>query len=260
LPAPDDLALLLDAARRGGEVALSYWRASPASWDKGQGLGPVSEADLAVDRTLSAVLRGPRPDYGWLSEESDDDRRRLSAGRVFIVDPIDGTRGFLEGARTWAISLAIAHEGRIEAAVVALPAEGRTYSAVTGAGARCNGKPLGVNDREQVAGARVLAARPSLAADIWPAGPPPVERHFRPSLAYRLCLVAEGRFDGMMTYRDCWEWDIAAGALIAAEAGARVSDRSGAALAFNTPAATTPGAVAAAPALHGALLPPAQTR
>ena len=259
MPAPDDLGLLVEAARRGGEAALGFWRGSPTAWDKAGGLGPVSEADIAVDQVLAETLRTARPDYGWLSEETEDDRARLSAERVFIVDPIDGTRSFLEGASTWAISLAVACRGSVDAAVVALPARQQTYSALRGGGGHRNGERLRASSRRSVEGARVLAPRTALAAETWGAtGPPPVERHFRPSLAYRLCLVASGRFDGMMTFRDCWEWDVAAGSLIASEAGAEVSDRKGAPLDFNTAAAATPGVVAAAAPLHGALLAPGQ--
>jgi myo-inositol-1(or 4)-monophosphatase len=259
LPAPDDLALLHEAARLGGEAALGFWGASPAVWDKGGGQGPVSEADIRVDQVLSEVLRTARPGYGWLSEESNDGGARMSTERLFIVDPIDGTRSFLEGGRAWAISMAVVHRGAVEAAAVALPAMGRTYAAQRGRGSQLDGDPIRASRRDRIEAARVLAARASLAPEVWgSAGVPPVARHFRPSLAYRLCLVAEGRFDGMITFRDCWEWDIAAGALIAAEAGAEVSDRRGAPLLFNSTTATTPGVVAAAPALHAALLPPDQ--
>lgn len=259
MPAPDDLALLFEAARRGGEEALGFWGASPASWDKGGGQGPVSEADISVDRVLADVLRTARADYGWLSEESDDDGARRSAERVFIVDPIDGTRSFLEGANAWAISIAVVRRGVVETAVVAMPAMDRTYSAVRGGGTWLDSVPVRASSRVLIEESRVLATRATLAPEAWGAdGVPRVTRHFRPSLAYRLCLVAEGRFDGMMTFRDCWEWDIAAGALIAAEAGATVTDRSGGTLAFNSEPATTPGIVAAAPVIHPALLPPDQ--
>lgn len=260
MPAPDDLALLLEAARLGGKTALGFWRSSPTSWDKGGGQGPVSEADLSVNRVLAEVLRGARPDYGWLSEESEDGPARLGVERVFIVDPIDGTRSYLEGRDTWAISLAVVCGGAVEAAAVALPAKGRVYAATVGRGATRDGRPIRASRRDKIDAALVLAPRIALAPETWGrAGVPPVKRHFRPSLAYRLCLVAEGRFDAMITYRDCWEWDIAAGALIATEAGARVTDRDGRALRFNSPAALTPGAVAAAPGIHGALIGPAQT-
>lgn len=238
---------------------MRYWGAAPASWDKGGGQGPVSEADISVDAILAEVLRSARPDYGWLSEETEDDPARLKADRVFVVDPIDGTRSFLEGRTTWAVSIAVVCRGEVEAAIVSLPAQDRVFSAAVGGGARCNGQPIHASRREEVEAALVLAPRIALASETWgAAGVPPVKRHFRPSLAYRFCLVAEGRFDAMMTLKDCWEWDIAGGALIAAEAGAKVTDRRGAPLRFNSPRAKTPGAVAAAPGIHAALLAPDQ--
>lgn len=255
----DDLALLMEGARLGAETAMRYWGKAPEVWDKGDGQGPVSEADLAVDQTLDGFLRTARPDYGWLSEESEDSRARLDAENVFIVDPIDGTRSFLGGERTWAVSLAIARRGVIQAGVVVLPALNRLYSSTVGGGAHRDGAPIRVSGHPTAPGARVLAARVTLDPQVWgDQGPPDVKRHFRPSLAYRLCLVAEGRFDAMMTFRDCWEWDIAAGALIAAEAGAHVSDRRGGTMSFNSAAAKTAGAIAASPALHPSLIPPDQ--
>ncbi|MEQ8921079.1 MAG: 3'(2'),5'-bisphosphate nucleotidase CysQ, partial [Roseovarius sp.] len=82
-----DLALLIDAARQAGEVAAGFAAETAKRWDKPGGLGPVTEADLAVNDVLERVLRGARPDYGWLSEESEDGAARLACRRTFIVDP-----------------------------------------------------------------------------------------------------------------------------------------------------------------------------
>jgi len=253
LPA-HDLPLLLDAAHRAADIARRHFQAKPEVWDKGGGQGPVTEADLEVDRMLKATLLSARPGYGWLSEETDDSVARLDCARVFIIDPIDGTRSFVDGSKTFAHSLAIAEQGRVVAAVVYLPLRDMLYSAGLGQGATLNGKPLRHSGREGLDQARVLAARPQLAPDLWPGGVPPVDRHFRPSLAYRLGLVAEGRFDAMVTLRDAWEWDIAAGALICQEAGVAVSDRTGAPLIFNNPTPKHPGVLAGAPLIHAGLL------
>jgi myo-inositol-1(or 4)-monophosphatase len=99
-------------------------------------------------------------------------------------------------------------------------------------------------------GATVLAARPNFEPKHWSGGTPPMERHFRSSLAYRLSLIGEGRFDAMLTLRDSWEWDIAAGAFIAQEAGATVTDRRGGALRFNSAVAKTKGVLVAGEVLH----------
>jgi len=140
------------------------------------------------------------------------------------------------------------------AAVVHLPALDLTYRAIAGQGARLNDDSLAVSRRGALSGARVLATRAMLDPRHWPGGLPAVERHFRPALAWRLALVGEGRFDAMLTLRDAWDWDIAASALIAAEAGACVTDRHGAPLRFNSAAARSPGVLAAPAPLHAELL------
>ncbi|WP_407494159.1 3'(2'),5'-bisphosphate nucleotidase CysQ [Pseudooceanicola sp. MF1-13] len=252
---PDsDLALLTRAARDAGKIALGFSGETAKRWDKPGDQGPVTEADLAVNDTLGRLLRHERPSYGWLSEESADTGDRLGRERVFIIDPIDGTRSFIQGNDTWAHSLAIAEAGRVVAAVVYLPMKDRLYAAAAGQGATLNGKPIKVSGRDRVDGARVLAAKPNYDMQHWPGGVPQVSRHYRPSLAYRLSLVAEGRFDAMLTFRDSWEWDIAAGDLILREAGAVTSDKRGGALMFNNPHPQVPGVVAAGPGLHAGLL------
>ncbi len=248
-----DLQLLIAAARTAGRVATSYVGPSAQRWDKADDAGPVTEADLAVNDHLSSVLRLSRPNYGWLSEETEDDTARLSKKRVFIVDPIDGTRSFVEGARTWAIAIAVAEAGKITAGVVYLPLRDKLYAAGAGMGATLNGQPLCVSSARPVKGARVLAAKPNFHQTHWEGDVPPVDRHYRPSLAYRLALVAEGRFDAMLTLRPSWEWDLAAGSILISEAGGRVTDRAGASLSFNNPHPALDGIVAGQADLQNAL-------
>lgn len=245
-----DLELLIKAAQAAGEIASGYAIEQLKSWDKKDGAGPVTEADLAVNDYLEETLRKARPDYGWLSEETEDDAARLSAERLFVIDPIDGTRSFIEGSFTWAHSLAIVERGVPVAAAIFLPMKNRLYSAAKGAGARLNNAPICASSRAGFAGSSVLLARPTLDAKHWKNGPPPLERSFRPSLAYRLALVAEGRFDAMLTLRRSWEWDIAAGALIIEEAGGRISDRKGAPLRFNNADPRLDGIVASGAEMH----------
>ena len=249
-----DLPLLIDAARTAGRVATSFTGPAAARWDKPEGAGPVTEADLAVNDALETSLRLARPDYGWLSEETEDNPNRLSADTVFIIDPIDGTRSFVEGARTWAISIAVAHRGQVTAAAIYLPLRNKLYAAGAGLGATLNGAAVTASRAGMVASSRILAARPNFDDRHWRTGAPPVDRHYRPSLAYRLSLVGEGKFDGMLTLRDSWEWDIAAGALIVAEAGGTVTDRNGAPLRFNNPHPALNGVVAAGRPMHDALV------
>ncbi|MDT8857427.1 3'(2'),5'-bisphosphate nucleotidase CysQ [Paracoccaceae bacterium Fryx2] len=249
-----DLALLTEAALAAGRIAMRHWKQGPKVWHKAADAGPVTEADLAVNDMLAQRLRAARPDYGWLSEESEDSPARQDRARVFIIDPIDGTRAFIAGEDTFAHSLAVAEGGRIVAAVVYLPALDRLYTATEGGPALRDGQQIQASARPGIDGATLLATHPNLAPEHWPGGVPDLKRSFRASLAYRLCLVAEGRHDGMLTLRDAWEWDIAAGDLIARRAGARVTDREGAPLSYNAPHPQSAGVLAAAPGLHSALL------
>jgi myo-inositol-1(or 4)-monophosphatase len=245
-----DTELLLQAAEAAGEIARRHFRTSIEVIDKPGDLGPVTAVDLEIDRMLRARLSRARPDYGWLSEESDDGTARLRAERVFVVDPIDGTRSYIAGEPGFAVALAVVERGRPVAGVVHLPARGQTYSAAAGQGAFRDGRPIAVSREHRIEKATVLTARKQMLPEHWPGGPPPMERHFRSSLAWRMCLVAEGRFDSMLTFRRAFEWDIAAGALIAAEAGGRVTDGLGGALFFNNPEAMVEGVIAAPDLLH----------
>ena len=253
MPGPD-LSLLIDAAREAGRIAERHWSRDPQIWDKPGGHGPVTEADLEIDRMLRRELLAARPGYGWLSEETEDDASRLSQETVFIVDPIDGTRSFIDGQKNFAHALAVVRNGQVTAAVVYLPLLDRLFTAERGRGAALNGAPLAASTQSQEDRATVLASRPNFEPGHWPGGVPAVRRSFRPSLAYRLALVGEGRFEGMITMRDSWEWDIAAGALIVSEAGARITDRDGQPLRFNNPRPRLPGVIAANAPVHDALM------
>ena len=249
-----DLDLLCAAARRAGAIAMQYFCKNPVVTDKPDGAGPVTEADLAVNTMLEQVLGAARPDYGWLSEETEDSTARLSTNRQFVIDPIDGTRAFIEGTKDWGHALAVVENGQVVDAAVYMPVRDLLFAASVGAGATRNGVSIQPTDPE-VGDATMLGAKVNLNPQFWKDGAvPPVKRSFRSSLAYRLCLVADGSFDGMMTFRPSWEWDIAAGALIATEAGASVTDQFDQALLFNNAHPQVPGVLAAGPKLHAALV------
>ncbi|MEL6550623.1 MAG: 3'(2'),5'-bisphosphate nucleotidase CysQ [Pseudomonadota bacterium] len=263
MPGPDPraaLEVMEEAARDAGEIALTHFRADPTVWEKSGGAGPVTEADLAVDRHLRERLLKALPGVGWLSEETEDGPERLSREATFIVDPIDGTRAFIEGSRTWAISIALVAGTEPVAAAVHLPARGLTFTARAGGGAAKNGQPIRATQDIAPDRAHLLSAKSNFTPRYWQSVPPRPQLSFRSSLAYRMALVAEGRFDGMLTLRNTWEWDVAAGALLVTEAGGRVATTEGAPR-FNSPAAALPGLMAgAAPlidayAAHGPRLP-----
>ncbi len=254
MPAVDDLELLHAAALEAGKIAEKYFRADPETWDKGDGQGPVTVADLEIDAMLRETLSAARPDYGWLSEETDDDLGRLEKSSVFVIDPIDGTRAFVEGRETFSHSLAVAHEGVVTSAVVHLPLRGKTYRAATGKGASMNDQALSVSSQPNTDDATILAGKMNAKGAYWKSGVAPFKPHFRSSLAYRMALVGQGRFDGMLTLRPTWEWDVAAGTLIIQEAGGTVADLNRAPLRFNNKSAQFNGVLAAGAALYEDLM------
>ncbi|AXC48891.1 3'(2'),5'-bisphosphate nucleotidase CysQ [Paracoccus suum] len=251
----DDLALLSRAAREAGDIARRFWRQEPRAWDKDGGAGPVTEADLAVNIHLQQMLGAARPSYGWLSEETPDEPARLDAARTFVVDPIDGTRAFIDGQEGFSHALAVVEGDQVIAGVVYLPIPDLMYAARAGGPATLNGAVIAPSAATAPDGASVLTGKASFAPVHWRGGlPPEMRRMFRPSIAWRMCLVAEGQFDAVMALRASWEWDIAAGSLIAERAGCVVSDRRGRALRFNQPQPLADGLLLAPPALHAALL------
>lgn len=219
-----DLALIRDAAREGGRIALGYFKQSPEVWLKG-GHSPVSEADYAVDRYLRETLLKARPDYGWLSEETADSEARLSAHRTFVVDPIDGTRAFLEGRSTWCVSIAVVEDGVSLCGVLDCPAKNRIFWAEQGGGAWQDGRRISVGapgDRPIVGGPKTLinALPDALRANLQ-------NVPYIPSLAYRLAIVANGEFDATFVKPNSHDWDLAAADVILREAGGRVLDAAG---------------------------------
>lgn len=239
----------MTAAQAAGDIASKYFRRDPTVWDKPDGAGPVTEADLAANECLNDTLRRNRPDYGWLSEETDDDLSRLDHETVFIIDPIDGTRAFIDGQQNWSHSLAICTNGATTHAAVYLPIRDRLFTAELGKGAALNGQPLFASNRSDPNGASILSAKPNFKPELW-TELPIFNVSFRSSLAYRLALVAQGRFDAMLTLRKTWEWDVAAGDLICTEAGAKVTDRTGAIPKYNNKTPQIDCMVAAAAKLH----------
>ena len=248
-----DLQLLIDAAKASGDIARKFFKASPEVWNKDDNAGPVTEADLAIDKMLKAELLRSRPTYGWLSEETEDTAERLNHKRVFIIDPIDGTRAFIAGEKTFSHSLAISENGVVVAAAVYVPMMDLMFAASATKASTVNGDAISVTSKPQLTGATVLGTKPNFDDKHWIGGLPPVTRKFRPSLAYRLCLVAQGRYDAMITLRDCWEWDIAAGDLIVRKAGGFATERTAGPLKYNRPHPKTKGCLAAGPELHSLL-------
>lgn len=232
MPVCDDARLLNRAARclslalaEAGELALSHFRRKPRCWRKSDGT-PVSEADIAVDELLKDRLATAFPDFGWISEESIG--FLASAGSpIWIVDPIDGTRSFLDGDDGWCVAAALIVDGRPIVAGIVQPATGESFEATAGGGARLNGDAIRVSRRRELQGAKLMVKPRVLARPDWARAWPPVRTGSTGSLALRLCHVATGSYDGAIALGDKADWDLSAGDLIVHEAGGRVSDLEG---------------------------------
>jgi myo-inositol-1(or 4)-monophosphatase len=244
------------AAEAAGAIALEWFRAGEkthARIDWKGGVSPVSEADFAVDKFLRERLSALLPDAGWLSEETADSPDRLNRSRVFIVDPIDGTRAFISGDPRWAISAALVENGRPVVAILHLPAAGLTFEAQLGEGSTLNGQSIRASNRSNLAGA-LVAGPPRLMDNMTRAGIAFAREPKIPSLAYRLARVGAGEIDAGIASTDAWDWDIAAADLIVREAGGLLTDLDEREPSYNR-ANPRHGVLGAAPArLHGELI------
>lgn len=216
--------VLEESVREASALAMSLFGSGARHWEKPDG-SPVSEADLAVDAALSKALHNARPHYGLLSEEHSSEPG--SAGRSFVIDPIDGTRAFLGGKKVWSVVAAVIEDGRPVAAAVMEPVSDTLYTARRGGGAHRNGALIGVSHRSVLDGAAVAMPGPIFReGGLGAAG---VHRGATvPSLALRLVRVAEARLDGVITKAGPHHWDLAAADLILQEAGGTLTDLSGA--------------------------------
>jgi myo-inositol-1(or 4)-monophosphatase len=186
-------ARLADAVRSAGALALEASRRPVKSWVKAQN-SPVSEVDIAVDTLLRARLEPIVPEAAWLSEETEDDPARLAARRVWIVDPIDGTRAFLAGRPDWTVSVALVEDGRPIVAALYAPASEEFFLAVAGASVTRNGLAIRASTGEELAGARVSGPK-RLLDQLAMAAPDIVIEPRVHSLALRLARVADSTFD-----------------------------------------------------------------
>lgn len=250
----EDLELLRLAAERAGDVALSHFRTNVAVWNKSPD-HPVTEADIETDAAIADTLRTARPDYGWLSEETGEGPQERQRDRVFVVDPIDGTRAFIKGEKYWCIGLAAIHEGQVTASVVYNPVTEEFFEAHRGGGARLNGAPISVSTCDAVSGCRLIAAESLFHRKGWTSPWPQLEfPDPKPNATlYRLALVASGQWDGAVVLWRKSDWDLAPGELLVHEAGGLATTHDGEAFQFNRDRPVQKSLLAAGPRLHALL-------
>lgn len=252
MPSLSEVAATRAAVVEAGRIAMRWFRQPHESWEKGPGQ-LVTEADLAVDRFLRQALCGGGDD-GWLSEETEDDRARLSSRRVWVVDPIDGTRSFADGVAEFTVCVALVTGDRPVLGFVYNPATEEMFEAVAGHGATRNGEPMRASAVARLDEAHIVASRFESRRRDFAALMPTAALSSLGSLAYKLALVATGRYDGYLSWRRTHDWDIAAAVLLLEEAGGRIADAAGGAIRLNQPEPVHSGILASSTALFPQLL------
>ncbi|MGQ0661381.1 3'(2'),5'-bisphosphate nucleotidase CysQ [Sphingosinicella sp.] len=239
------LEAVIRVAQEASRIAASRCGTDYRTWEKVPG-HPVCDVDLELDSFLRERLMALDPEAGWLSEETLDDSDRIERRRLWVVDPIDGTRDFLRKRSGWCVSVALVEDRVPVLGVLAAPERGELWAAQGGKGATRNGAPIRVSRRTELAGARVPADNlPKVDDDLVMVAKPN-------SIALRIAMVAAGEADLLATLRWGFEWDIAAAALIAEEAGATVTGALGQPLAFNSASGEAFGVLVATPGIHAA--------
>jgi len=241
------------AARAAGAVIAHYWAHGGEAGDKGDA-GPVTAADLEANDRIRAIVSAAFPDDGWLSEETADSDARLRHARVWIVDPLDGTRELLDRVPELCVCVALVVDGAPVVAVQYNPIAERLYAAARGAGTTLNGAPARVTAQARLADARILASRSEHRRGEWDVFAPACRVVPTGSVAYKLAEVAAGVGDATFTLRPKNEWDVCAGVLLVEEAGGRVTGLDGEPLGFNRASTRLAGMVATNGVLHRAVM------
>jgi len=250
-----ELEVALAAARAAGEAVMEVYNRPAVAFDeKADGKGPLTEADLRSNDILQEHIRAAFPNDAILSEETKDSPERLQNARVWIIDPIDGTREFTEHVPQFAISIGFVVDGQAVMGVLFNPAANETFAGVVGHGATYNGEPCSVTDRSTLEGARLLVSASEYkkgwfddykdTANLLPVG----------SVAYKFGLVAAGLADATFTPKPRNEWDLCGGVAILRAAGGQDSNGAGQAYTFNRPDPLHIGVCGTNGKLHGLIL------
>jgi myo-inositol-1(or 4)-monophosphatase len=237
--------------REAGDIALGFAKSGAKKWTKGD-TSVVTEADVFIDNFLREKLEALDSGIGWLSEETVDTPERLGRERVWIVDPIDGTRAFVEGVPVWVISIALVEQGRPVVGVIYNPTKNEMFEAVAGGGAFLNGKQITTSPRALLAGAEIVGPR-VMMEDLEGIGAQIARAPYVYALAYRMAGVAANRVDAAVASTRAKDWDVAAADVILQEAGGRLLDIDGEPLRYNLPSPVHKALIGAAEPLNAAI-------
>lgn len=243
----DDVKRIDDALDAAVVVLEAFTPGSIESTFK-SGDDPLTEADLMVDEALHRVL--PRYDEGWLSEETVDSPDRLGRSRVWIVDPIDGTREFVEGIPEWCVSIGLVEDGVPVAGGIHNPATGERFTGAIGIGVTYNGDRC-ISGGSSLSDAVVCASRSEVRRGEWDRFTDSVHTIVPTgSVAYKMALVAAGRLDATWTLVPKHEWDLAAGAALVIASGGWIALSDGSSPTWNNEDPLVPGFIATTAALR----------
>lgn len=244
-----ELAVAIAAAREAGAIVREVYERPFAVHEKSHD-NPLTEADLRANVSIQAAIAGAYPGDGWLSEETRDSADRLTRRRVWIVDPLDGTKEFTQHIAEFCVSIALVDDGEPVVGVCYNPVTEEFFDAARGHGLRYNGAPARCSATADVAQARMLASRSEDKRGEWDPYKPLMRVELTGSVAYKLALIAAGRGDGTFSLTPKHEWDICGGAALILEGGGRITDCHGQALRFNCAKPLLPGIIATNAALY----------
>lgn len=232
-----------------GKLALKWFKKDPEQWEKDDG-SLVSKADIEVNDLLNKLLKNKNPEFGWLSEENEDDKSRLNKKITFVVDPLDGTKAFLEGKKEFSISVAIVKNGLPISGIVFSPSTGEIFEAEKNKGSWRNNKKVIISNYKKLEKCKMIAFKPMFSHPAWKKPWPKMDVENRNSIAYRMALVASGQYDAMMALNSKNDWDIAAGDLLISEAGGNVTLHTSKKIIYNTENTKKPSVIGANKAIH----------
>ncbi|NQY90405.1 MAG: 3'(2'),5'-bisphosphate nucleotidase CysQ [Deltaproteobacteria bacterium] len=243
-----ELQTAVEAARAGGAVVRKYFRGNYEVHEKAPD-NPLTIADTEADEAIKQVVLGAFPDDGWLSEETRDSPERLSKERVWIVDPLDGTKEFVQNIPEFCVCVGFTMGGVVQVGVCYNPITEKLFAAARGQGMTLNGEPASCTATTELSAATVLASRSETGRGEWDDYDQLMQVKPTGSVAYKFALIAGGEADATFSLTPKNEWDICAGTMLVEEAGGTVTDRFGRPLTFNNAKTLLPGLIASGAAL-----------
>jgi len=244
-----EITVAVEAARAAGAIVRRWYEGAFTVRDKAHD-SPVTEADIEANQAIQTAIQRAFPDDGWLSEENRDSDVRLSKSRVWIIDPLDGTKEFINHIPEFCVCIGLVETGVPVLGVEYNPVREELFAGARGAGVTLNGAPVRVSAQPDLAAARILTSRSETERGEWEEFRSELRLELTGSVAYKLALIAAGSGDATFSLTPKNEWDICAGAALLAAAGGRITDRHGQALRFNQRDTRLPGIIASNAALY----------